>query len=117
MILSRASTHLNLALGRIAVSLNAPHGGSIKRIRKTVVRQVMPGRSSSGPAAAAAASSSSASNLQSVRLACICLAIATVFTLCWMALEAGLVLLYVGNVAAHDPFFVGSLLRWLEHYD
>jgi len=116
MILSRASTHLNLGLGRIAVSLNAsPHGGSIKRIRKTVVRQVMPGRSSSGPAAAA--SSSSASNLQSVRLVCICLAIATVFTLCWMPLEAGLVLLYVGNVAAHDPFFVGSLLRWLEHYD
>jgi len=107
-----------MALGRIAVSLNPPHGGSIKRIRKTVVRQVMPGRSSSGPAAAAAAaSSSSASNLQSVRLVCICLAIATVFTLCWMPLEAGLVLLYVGNVAAHDPFFVGSLLRWLEHYD
>lgn len=67
----------------------------------------MPGRSSSGPAAP-----TSSSNVQTVRLVVTCLAIATVFTLCWLPLQIALVLLYVANLSL-DPIFAGNLLRWL----
>jgi len=66
----------------------------------------MPARSNTGPAAA------SSSSVQSARLTFICLAIATVFTLCWLPLMLALMLLYTVNLAV-EPMFAGKLLRWL----